>query len=193
MLAAQGVTMAVDEKRMRGRWGLRACRGYGPLPPLPLDRGGIIHQRCRLRSDRQRPGDALLRPGTHRRDQEGRRAVERRRADRDGAPPLLKDLRLLGDAQRWGCCSRSGATGQISTPPFVELHQRPGARRGQPLGRPPARECDREGTGQACWLAIPRYSPRRYSRSGPAWAASAPKPAARERKPGSVSECANSP
>jgi hypothetical protein len=145
MLAAQGVTMAVDEKRMRGRWGLRACRGYGPLPPLPLDRGGIIHQRCRLRSDRQRPGDALLRPGTHRRDQEGRRAVERRRADRDGAPPLLKDLRLLGDAQRWGCCSRSGATGQISTPPFVELHQRPGARRGQPLGRPPARKCDRVG------------------------------------------------
>jgi hypothetical protein len=48
-------------------------------------------------------------------------------------------------------------------------------------------------SGQACWLAIPRYSPRRYSRSGPAWAASAPKPAARERKPGSVSECANSP
>ena len=34
--------------------GLRACRGYGPLPPLPLDRGGIIHQRCRLHSDRQR-------------------------------------------------------------------------------------------------------------------------------------------
>jgi hypothetical protein len=33
MLAAQGVTMAVDEKRMRGRWGLRACRGYGPFLP----------------------------------------------------------------------------------------------------------------------------------------------------------------
>lgn len=53
--------------------------------------------------------------------------MKRRRADRDGAPTLFKDLRLLGDAQRWGCCSRSGATGQISTPPFVELHQRPGA------------------------------------------------------------------
>ena len=93
-----------------------------------------------------------------------------------------------------GMISPSGTTGQTSTPPFVELHQRPGVRRGQPLGRPPPHVSATGGrSGQACWLAIPRYSPRRYSRSGPAWAASAAKPAARERKPGSVSECANSP
>ena len=51
----------------------------------------------------------------------------------------------------------------------------------------------RPGRGQACWLAMPMYSPIRYSKSRPFSAASAPAPAARVRNPGSVSERPNSP
>jgi len=69
-------------------------------------------------------------------------------AEKDGAPWSVDELIEtvpLPCSRTWsprrratmGMISLSGATGQISTPPFVELHQRPGARRGQPLGRPP--------------------------------------------------------
>jgi len=46
---------------------------------------------------------------------------------------------------------------------------------------------------QRCWLAKPMYSPRRYSKSTPAFSTTACVPAARARNPGRVRERAYSP
>ena len=152
-----------------------------------------------------RVGTAQLRRGAGEEHQRRRRSRRRGQGDRRGGhrpePETAAHRRLDGPQPSTRCTAspRPGASTASSADSTgcradrSPSSSRPSCWRGTREGR--SRCCGPHSRGwcQRCWLAMPMYSPRRYSRSMPACSASAWNACGAREESRRVRECANSP